>query len=743
MTTNSSPDSSPSSDERLSVSVTFEQVSQSAAALTQGLKQGFKKVCRTVSSAINPIKPVTVVQAALIATACGAVASVPNEYVGEAAAAAAAAATASAAVIGGGPALGGGMVLDSKSNLMRDAVTGGGAAVRRRSPHHDDDNEKDSDEESDGFSVEDDSAPIRTQRQNVSYTQDETELIECDQEEFRIQLKRMKLNKSYFAYPNQTTVANQLHSNFLNPQVVIQMAIGYTQSGKTGCMVGLIDRMMTSQETLIHISNIYIITGLSSCDWMKQTKVRIPECMRVHVFHNGNLDTFKKEVSGKQNILVIIDEAHMASRKKQTMSRIFKELSWKLDFMMENDIKLVQFSATPDGLIFALNGPKWPERHYRIVTIQPGTGYFGAKQMHLLGNLKPAVDIYGRKKDGEWVDEATHNLCIGNFVQILRDQLSFDEPRYLVIRIRGGAQEPNYEKNLYESLGRLHDSERDQFEPDESCVRRYDMNGNVDSISELLFKSPKKHTIIFVKEKMKCAQTLEHIVVDTHGKHHLHSVKHNIGVMVERRRNSDVQNDSFSIQGFMGRLCGYQEHDCICYTNVESYEKYEKLFECNFDSDALKRVSWNSNTTTVRVNGSTIALPNVNHECIEEPISESEAIKMCRIYKDEDDVRKACKFLGYTYRSTKPNEAGFKETSLNAKTGVASLNSAVMKVKSGYGTNNGEKTYRTCYPCYVDPEDSATLRFVVIIRPDTDPIKLEECDTQVVKPLTLTEAMTL
>jgi len=123
-------------------------------------------------------------------------------------------------------------------------------------------------------------------------------------------------------------------------------------------------------------------------------------------------------------------------------------------------------------------------------------------------------------------------------------------------------------------------------------------------------------------------------------------------------------------------------------------------------------------------------------------ISESEAIQMCRIYKDEEVVRNACKVLGYTYRSTPANEAGFKETSLNAKTGVASLNSAVMKVKSGYGTNHGEKTYRTCYPCYVDTTNSATLRFVVIIRPDTDPIKIKACDAEY-KPMKLTEAMTL
>jgi hypothetical protein len=133
-------------------------------------------------------------------------------------------------------------------------------------------------------------------------------------------------------------------------------------------------------------------------------------------------------------------------------------------------------------------------------------------------------------------------------------------------------------------------------------------------------------------------------------------------------------------------------------------------------------------------------------------ISESEAIKMCRIYKDEGVVREVCKILEYTYRSSPTNDAGFKETSLNAKSRVASLNSALMKVKSGYGTNHGEKTYRTCYPCYVDTTNSATLRFVVIIRPpppnekETEKKiredKLIKCDDKY-KPLTLTEAMTL
>ena len=117
-------------------------------------------------------------------------------------------------------------------------------------------------------------------------------------------------------------------------------------------------------------------------------------------------------------------------------------------------------------------------------------------------------------------------------------------------------------------------------------------------------------------------------------------------------------------------------------------------------------------------------------------------ISLYRIYDDERVVRDACKVLGYTYHSAKTNDAGFKETSLNAKTGVASLMNAVMKVPTAYGTNHHVRTYRTCYPCYVDTANNATLRFVVIIRPGTDAGKIAECDSKFT-PLTLKEASSI
>jgi hypothetical protein len=108
--------------------------------------------------------------------------------------------------------------------------------------------------------------------------------------------------------------------------------------------------------------------------------------------------------------------------------------------------------------------------------------------------------------------------------------------------------------------------------------------------------------------------------------------------------------------------------------------------------------------------------------------SNADKIDSYRIYKEEEIVRCVCKLLGYKYKPTKDNADGFKETSLNKKKSVASLQDAIQKVPAAYGMNAGEKTFRVYFPCYVDTTDKSTLRFVVIIRPDTDKSKLAECE---------------
>jgi hypothetical protein len=100
------------------------------------------------------------------------------------------------------------------------------------------------------------------------------------------------------------------------------------------------------------------------------------------------------------------------------------------------------------------------------------------------------------------------------------------------------------------------------------------------------------------------------------------------------------------------------------------------------------------------------------------------------VYNDEEVVKKVCTSLNYAYRPTKPEtegpNSGFRETSLNKLKAKVSLLDAIKKVPTAYGTNDGIVTYRTCYPCYKDINNRDSLHFVVILRPNTDSVKLQK-----------------
>ena len=124
--------------------------------------------------------------------------------------------------------------------------------------------------------------------------------------------------------PNHRDISDKVYTSLMDKRTFFQIVIGRTQSGKTRAILCMIQDYVLKE--IIDISNIYIITGLSSVDWVTQTKERMPESLHKNIYHNGQLKEFKKSVEGKRNVLVFIDEGHMASKDKQTINTIFKEL---------------------------------------------------------------------------------------------------------------------------------------------------------------------------------------------------------------------------------------------------------------------------------------------------------------------------------------------------------------------------------------------------------------------------------
>jgi len=85
-------------------------------------------------------------------------------------------------------------------------------------------------------------------------------------------------------------------------------------------------------------------------------------------------------------------------------------------------------------------------------------------------------------------------------------------------------------------------------------------NGNYD-INEIFLKhQPQFHIILFIKEKLRCAKTIN---------------KKYLGLCYDRISTMD----SVIIQGLVGRMNGYDTNeDSICYTNIDTILRYEELW---------------------------------------------------------------------------------------------------------------------------------------------------------------------
>ena len=148
---------------------------------------------------------------------------------------------------------------------------------------------------------------------------------------------------------------------------------------------------------------------------------------------------------------------------------------------------------------------------------------------------------------------------------------SYNKPMYHFIRLSSRKKEKQ-KKDIQDIFG------INNYE-----YKEYYQTSNITLLNlknDILFHKPTKHTIIFILEKLRCAISFDY--------------KKYIGVLYDRYTSKI--NDSVIIQGFLGRLTGYNYNgESICFTNIDSIEKYQELLKTNFSKDII----WNSNTTKI------------------------------------------------------------------------------------------------------------------------------------------------
>ena len=102
-------------------------------------------------------------------------------------------------------------------------------------------------------------------------------ILECQQE-------ILEIDEKSIIFQNQEEAANKIWERFKNKKKLMILALGMTQSGKTGVMCACVKKFTSAEENFVPVKNIFIITGLSSREWTRQTKKECQKFYTIELF---------------------------------------------------------------------------------------------------------------------------------------------------------------------------------------------------------------------------------------------------------------------------------------------------------------------------------------------------------------------------------------------------------------------------------------------------------------------------
>ena len=489
-------------------------------------------------------------------------------------------------------------------------------------------------------------------------------------------------------YESQDLVASKVLTGFKERRTVNIAVIAKTQSGKTGTMGAIIYQHIQDEMNPISAENVYIITALSSCEWRGQTRERIPNDIKV--YHRDELNHFVVDIKERKNVLIIMDEIQVASKQNQSIYNFFKKAGLlSADNLYAKDVKICEFTATPDGTIFDLLG--WDQPSTRMIRAEPGEGYKGAIDLYDEGRVRQYKPLCGVIKG--IINDVLNEKAIEN-IQDIKQLIyeKFEQPMYHIVRT-GGASLADFTITNFKYV----------FHTCNFKYIKYDQISDIIDINNTLSVTPTHHTFIFIKEKLRCAKSIK---------------KEYLGVLYDRCSN--LPDDAAVIQALIGRATGYDDNGVsVCYTNVDSVTRYEALWQSYFTN---KHVKWNSKTTRFdRSSGRT----KVKCSTFNDPVhyNGNTPLVLTRqrknpfhyYFQSQEEVKiHFNSFIkphtsGRGPNTLKPDANGWFCATINKV--KKPYSKAELETRCYIGNSNNKYWY---YPCYTNLSDQSTLTFCFI-----------------------------
>lgn len=510
-----------------------------------------------------------------------------------------------------------------------------------------------------------------------------------------------RANGGEIYYPNQKETATNVCQCIHDVAIVFQMVLAPCQSGKTGCMLAIIEELLESNSN-INPEKIFVITGLSDKEWVRQTRLRIP--LGTNVIHRSQLNRSNHLFEDLKNAVILVDECQIATKQMMSIDKLLHSMGLKdHKYLKENNVNIVEFSATPNNSLDDVE--LWTTSSAKH-TMEPGRGYKGHRALIDDKRLYQAYDLYiqddvhaGLSQEDIVARHALIKPAIDEIHRLKKKIDEYGEPRFHVIRVPSGHKGVTVMGRIKAEFNWNHDQFKD-------CFVDNDNLGEDKRLIDELKCVPQKQTVLFIKQTARCAATFPN--------------KNRIGVLYEHL--PIIVQDDIIAQGLAGRACGYDVDDgMVVFSNVESIQKYVDMVESGFTERTVFTFLGHKNkkATHLRPSGYT----NVAGAAEVEEITQNQepVIKKCA------SIEEAKKYIKTRWSGKrgpqakrweeKKDENGFyKSTSGKGNDKTRTRVRSTHEIYAIRNWNLDDTHTYAFHPCYENVNDINTLQWWVIHR---------------------------
>jgi hypothetical protein len=371
-------------------------------------------------------------------------------------------------------------------------------------------------------------------------------------EEWTQKRKKSRKEGGRLVFRDQKRVGSQIVDLFKTKVLVTLCAP--PQWGKTGVSLYVSYKLSLKRTDP---ENVFFVTAMSDKSWLNQTKGRVLPMWVNNVFHRNTLHKLKDRIlllrreKKDKNILIIVDECHIANKIDHTLGQIIDELNFKdPSYLQQRNIKLLQISATPSNAL--IDAQEWGDLHGRVCP-RMSEKYVSFQTFIDEDRIRETYDLRLAEQSREYIDE-----------------IKGDQPMYHFVRSVCNGSSGSM---VYGSVKQNLKSECLRSDLDFIELNMTKSLKEIKGIYEGLDKRPTKHTLILIKNMLGASKTISDKFIGS-----VHE-----SVPMSKSYSSEVQ-------GLPGRMCGFKKRrglgearGPLIFCNKKIIVDYMTLYLAEFD----------------------------------------------------------------------------------------------------------------------------------------------------------------